>query len=351
MCLLRYQASRLEKVAATAEEWNKGRYGATFRFCDGYTFSQVLRLWESYASQPCHERDFEEQQAQLRKNAQEARKFQKEIVGNGINLESLRSAAPLSDRALDDAPISYNTFWKTGSSKPHQVAKPSNLNPMFGTANESLFLQYRADPLACYHIATAYATLSDDSLLNPDLAKASQLDKVFKAALSQFYEYAKAFRDSAPCLTIRLVLADALPFFHTLQHIKMHGKGSSTGWYRGWCTWEPLVLGISDYFLGDTEAVAPLSFDVIETSDVVDHVGCLNVLTTTGSLLKPKPTSALPARPQIQQNSDIEQYKRDLLCGDLQSVSLLFCLVPLEIWTGTTTSSQFDERLINHLRS
>ena len=336
-------------MAATAEEWNKGRYGTTLRFCDSYTFFQVLRLWKFYALQACHGRAFEEQQAQLQKSTQKARKIQKEIIGNSINLDSLRSAAPLSDCALDNAPISYKTFWKTGSSKPHQETKPSNLNPVFGTTNTRLFLQYRADPLACYHIATAHATLSDDSPLNPDAAMAGQSDKVFKSALSQFHEFAKAFRDSAPRLTIRLVLADALALCHTLQHIKIYGNGSTAGWYRSCCTWEPLSLDISDYSLGDTEAVAPLSFDVIETSDVVDHVGCLNILTAAGSLLKPKPTSTLSARPQVQQDSDIEQQKGDILCGDLQSVSLLFCLVPVEIWTGTTASSQFDERLISDI--
>lgn len=58
--ILREQASKL-KVAATATEWNKTRYGAILRFCDSYTFSQVLKLWKFYALQPSHGQAFEKQ--------------------------------------------------------------------------------------------------------------------------------------------------------------------------------------------------------------------------------------------------------------------------------------------------
>lgn len=344
--LLQNQASKLLSIATTAKDWNKGRYGATLRFCDNYTFSQALKLWESYALQSSHGEAFKEQQEKLHHCITEAKEVQKDMVGNRTITTGLRSAAPRADAAFKDTNASYETFWKTGSSRLNQAARPKNLNPMFRTMDSHCVLHYGTDPVIGYHLSTAYVGLSEDCPLKADTSKVKQIGTSFGVAVDQFRAFIKAFRKLASYLTLRFVVTDALAFCHTLQHIQIHQNSRGAGWYRNFWTWEPLVLDIADYSVGSTGTTAPLSFDVIDTSNLADHFGYLNLLTGAGPLLKPRPTSTLSTEVLVQREADVDQYKKILLYGDVPTVALLLSLDPVEIWTGTTATSRFDERLM-----
>lgn len=343
---LRDQASKLLSTAASAEEWNRGKYGATIRFCDSYTFSQVSKLWEAYALRPSDGQAFKGQQDKLRHGLRKARDIQNDLVGNATVYSGLRSAAPRADAALDDVDAAYKTFWKTGSSRQHQKEKPTNYNPMFSTIDPRYVLHYGTDPVIGYHLATKYIGLLGDSSLKPDEKKAKSMGACFTAAFGQFLEFMKAVQKSAEKLTMRFVITDALALCHTLQHVHAHKGSRSAGWYRGFRTWEPLVLDTDDYSSDCTKTAAPLLFDVIDTSNLADHLGCLNLLTGASPLLKPKPTSTLSTELLVKRQTNIDEYKTELLHGDIPTVALLLSISPVEIWTGTTAVSGFDERLV-----
>lgn len=342
LSLLREQASKLLKVAATADRWNNGKYGATLRFCDSYTFSRVSKLWKSYALQPSHGDSFKVQQERLHLRITKAKEVQKDIVGNNTVTTGLRSAAPRTDAAFQDINASYEAFWESGLSKLNQ-ARPKNLNPMFDITNPQCFLHYGTDPVIGYHLSTTYVGLSGESPLKANKANSKQVGACFSVALDQFRAFSKAFRESASLLTLRFVTTDAMALCHTLQHVQIY-KSNSAGCYRSFQTWEPLILDTVDHSLQGAGAAAPLSFDIIDTSNLADHFGYLNLLTAAGPLLKPKPTSTLSTEVLVQRETDMEQHKKNLLYGDIPTVALLLGLDPVEIWTGTTATSRFDER-------
>lgn len=344
MSLLREQASKLLKVAATADGWNNGEYGATLRFSDNYTFFHVSKLWKSYTLQPSHGESFKEQQERLHLRITKAKEIQKDVVGNNTVTTGLRSAAPRTDTAFKDINASYEAFWESGLSKLNQ-ARPTNLNPMFDITDSQCVLHYGTDPVIGYHLSTAYVGVSGESPLNANKANSKQIGTCFSVALYQFHEFSKAFRESASSLTLRFITTDAMALCHTLQHIQIY-KANSAGWYRNFRTWEPLVLDTADYAVESTDVTAPLSFDVIDTSNLADHFGYLNLLTAAGPLLKPKLTSTVSTEVLVQREIDVEQHKKSLLYGDIPTIALLLGLNPVEIWTGTTATSRFDERFM-----
>ncbi|ODM18169.1 hypothetical protein SI65_06040 [Aspergillus cristatus] len=335
---LRKQASKLLKEAATATEWNKTRYGAILRFCDSYTFSQVLKLWKFYALQPSHGQSFKKQQEKLRNSTKKANEIQRDIVGDKLVYTGLRSAAPqMNFAAVKDVANSYKTFWRTGSSKLNQARTRANRNPMFGTTDSRHILHYGTDPVIGYHLSTAYAELSEDSPLKTDASKAKKMGACFSMAFEQFRAFTKALRKSASYLTLRFVITDAMALCHTFQHMQIHESSNSAGWYRSFRTWQPLVLDNRDYFAEGTNTVAPLSFDVIDTSNLMDHLGCLNLLTAAGPLLKPIPTSTLSTEVLVPREENMDEFKKNLLFGDIPTVALLLSLNPVENWTGATS--------------
>lgn len=341
---LRKQASKLLKEAATATEWNKTRYGAILRFCDSYTFSQVLKLWKFYALQPSHGQSFKKQQEKLRNSTKKANEIQRDIVGDKLVYTGIRSAAPQMNSAVKDVANSYKIFWRTGSSRLNQARTRANRNPMFGTTDSRHILHYGTDPVIGYHLSTAYAELSEDSPLKTDASKAKKMGTCFSMAFEQFRAFTKALRKSASYLTLRFVITDAMALCHTFQHMQIHESSNSAGWYRSFRTWQPLVLDNRDYFAEGTNTVAPLSFDVIDTSNLMDHLGCLNLLTAAGPLLKQIPTSTLSTEVLVPREVNVDQFKKNLLFGDIPTVSLLLSLNPVENWTGATSRADSPTR-------
>ena len=105
-------------------------------------------------------------------------------------------------------------------------------------------------------------------------------------------------------------------------------------------------MGTNDYSPGGS---APVQFDVIDTSNLVDHLGVLNALAACVPLLTPQASSAISTEILVSRDENVESYTQGLLCGDLPSISLLFGLKPVQYWTNTTAFSTFDEAFMNSM--
>lgn len=86
----------------------------------------------------------------------------------------------------------------------------------------------------------------------------------------------------ADLVILRFFVGDAVAFAYALQQIRITGPSSSSHWYRDRYHFEPLVLDDEHY----SDASAPLVFDIIDTSNLIDHLGALNLLTATSPLLR-----------------------------------------------------------------
>ncbi|PKY05703.1 hypothetical protein P168DRAFT_309941 [Aspergillus campestris IBT 28561] len=346
--LLREQASKLKKLAATTDLWRRGEYGSMLRFLDSYTLTQVSQLWDFYSQRPPDGSAYENQQNLLHQEFQEAERVRSQIVGSNSMLGGLRSTAPVSTIAHDDLSTSYRRYWTYGVADPSQEANglDNSLNPMLGTPNAALIIHHATDPVLDFHLATGYAPLSSNSPLKPNKGEdGSFTNACYQTAFVEFAAYAKTFRCARPRLTIRFIASDALALCHTLQHMNNTGN-SEAHWYRNSQTYVPLNLDSND-FNPRSDHPAPLSFDAIDTSNLADHLGCINLLAAAGPLLNRKPTSTLSTELLVRCEGDLNDYLKDLLLGDLPTVALLFNLTPIQYWTGTTATSVWDERQLN----
>lgn len=95
---------------------------------------------------------------------------------------------------------------------------------------------------------------------------------------------------------------------------------------------------LNQVFLGALQ----FSFDVIDTSNLADHLGCLNLLAAASPLLNPTVTSMIFTEMLVLREENIDRYAKALLCGDLPTVALLFGLMPVQHWTHATATSVFD---------
>ncbi|KAH8168221.1 hypothetical protein CIB48_g93 [Xylaria polymorpha] len=111
-----------------------------------------------------------------------------------------------------------------------------------------------------------------------------------------------------------------------------------------------------------TTPVAPLDFDVIDTSNLCDYIGPLVLLTTASPLLRNHAASILYTEVWVKNN---ETYKdlfphtyqttlhhsyqamlHHMLCGHVLFLSTLLDLFSIEYWANTSSTSLGDEMML-----
>ncbi|OJJ43643.1 hypothetical protein ASPZODRAFT_74025 [Penicilliopsis zonata CBS 506.65] len=342
--LLRRHAAALVEEGDTLEEWHQGKYGKIIRFSDSGTFARVRQAWEFYAIRSSDKDAFDERLHQLKSVFEKARNIQRLISDGQAIINAARSVSPCLPSSIDHLSELYRWYWDNGNTLDEQPQSYKELNPMFGALDNRLIVHYGTDPLLGYHLSTAYTPIEEGSPLEPDESQAPELRDEYRVAFDQFRIYAESFRAFSSKLTLRFVQADALALCHTLQHLRAHGATDTAHWYRDNWHYEPFNLDSPDYGPRNrTESPAPTSFDVIDTSNLVDHLGCINVLVATSPLLKRNSTSTLLTELLVFHEENIDDGLQRLLGGNLATVSLLLSLMPIQYWTGTAGSAAVDE--------
>ncbi|KAF2678823.1 hypothetical protein K458DRAFT_480637 [Lentithecium fluviatile CBS 122367] len=335
-------AKKLLTYARSVDSWNAGPFGSRIRFCDTTTLENVAKLWKIYAIDPDQTKEYKAMQQNLKNEWKRVQRVKNELHGNDLQQNGVRAAAPLFTEAFDDTRKQHRAFWQTGSTLTDKkvLGKLNNANPMFACVRSALTLHYGTDPLLGFHLATSYAQLSADSPMKvTDSASEKALPKTLATALHQFGLWCEAFRKASPQCTIRVVHADAIAFCHVLNHHRTHGESRSANWYRSSWEYSLLTLESPDYAGG----VAPTSFNVIDTSNLIDHLGSLNVLAAAAPLLTPEPFSTMRTEMMVPRELSVIDSAQVLLCGDLPTIASLFGLRPVQYWTNATATWHINE--------
>ncbi|KAI0192520.1 hypothetical protein F4808DRAFT_475476 [Astrocystis sublimbata] len=342
--LLRSQSKTLYELSSTMDTWQQGKYGRCLSFCDDGTLADVRKMWEYYSVE--------------RKGA-EATRFQshfKAVVdrartkgGNrsdpnsvATNLSTFRSAAPAHIRCLQDISDLDRHFWKYGTTelKAKTRSAATHPNPAFLTLGDGANLHYGTDPLHGFHLATVDTPLDSTDAAITQLPR---LEKYAALARAEFRGWMASYREQVHKngIKVRFFVGDAVSFAHTLQHKHMTSKNTAY-WYRDRFGVRPLVLDGPDYALG---AQAPVQFDVIDTSNLCDHLGSLTLLTATSPLLRDDSSAVLYNEVLAGNHKSPREVLDQVLCGDVPTLSALLGLFPVEYWTNTSCTSIGDEKL------
>lgn len=125
------------------------------------------------------------------------------------------------------------------------------------------------------------------------------------------------------------------------------GNGSRSNWYRDNYHLEALILDSDDY----TSNNAPLLFNVIDTSNLLDHLGAINILVATSPLLENNPSATLYTEALVRQQDDLKALVDYILCGHFPTMSIIFGLMPIEYWTNSSATSDVGEDLLDNITS
>lgn len=266
-------------------------------------------------------------------------------------MSGIRSTAPVGAQALKDLPTINNYFWEYGTVNigGDSNRKPEHPNPAFASSpNQALTLHYSLDHLLGFHLATAYAPLTPQSPLFPGNKQTSSIKAVVETAKEQFVGWSKSFqRAVANGSIIRFFTGDAIAYCHTLQQANSTANSNSANLYSDSWTFQPLKLDAGDY--DNPAQLAPVKFDIIDTSNLVDHLGALNILIAASPLLVDRVMSALYTEVLVQHESSVQDMVDNILCGHFGAVSVLLGLTSVESWTNATAVAGVEEGMFDSI--
>ena len=349
--ILLAQCRTLIQSASNMQVWKSSKYGTYLRFCTEHSLAEIRRHWVLYV-----ETD------DLSDKDQKALKISfnsgmKSVLDSSDNvLSALRSAGPVGLFSIhEQGPKSFREFWTTGVTSSTSTPKksPPYVNPTFvySLSGKRFNVHYGTDPILAFHLAQAMGDIKgaqSPPTLSPKDLVASSMD--------QFASWCSSFKRrlvSSPKanIIIRFFVGETLAFCRSLDICK-ELTVADTGVYSSPWSGIQIKLDLEDY--GGTSPTAPLTFNVIDTSNLTDHAGLLNILIATVPLLQRKPWSVLHTNTLLVntfENGAPTSGLTEKACGDIPTLSILLGIAPSPNLFHFTTHSNKHEVLASSMTS
>ena len=339
--------SQSRKLAAysSVDSWRSSPYGTVIKMGTDHTFAEMRRHWELYA-------EFYHPSKLTRLRTLRAKmdsKLKKAAQGSpGFNITSSRSAGPLFGRFQSIRLIGeqFQRYWETGTTPTNRPALAPATHPnstfFYSRAGEGFDIHYGTDPMIPFHHAPLFGN-TKRTLSVGDLVESAKSQ--FKDWCSSFQNVATSRTASGPtrgALIVRFILGEALAVARALrdfpEHVDVQAHPFATPTVTPWTTCA-MELNREEY----TDFGAPSRFDVIDTSNLSDHIGMLNMLLATVPLLAGSPSSVLYTETLLTHSADPSTELESKLFASLSVVATLIDLAPVDALSGFTTRCNTHE--------
>ncbi|KAJ7173099.1 hypothetical protein C8R43DRAFT_978486 [Mycena crocata] len=333
------QCRKLIDMASTLKQWRSSAYSHFLRMCTEYTLIEIRRHWTLYAAM--HDLP------QLRMNSIETDFSERSEYAKGqiptSMMSSARSAGPLFLRALHVSGDQFQKYWEAGGcfSSTTEARNSRLLNPTFvySLGGEGCSVHYGTNPLMSFHLASSLRNCKDD----PTVAD------IVTGAKAEFEMWCTSFRTAVSNSShnhtsplIRLFLGEATAVCHSLRTYATTGSLTSNITVAQWDS-HFVALDQREYLANG----APTTFDIIDTSNLDDHIGCLNVIIAAVPLLPTRRRFALYTESLLFYDQDATKEFTEYLKTDLSTFGLLVGVCPVDYLSGFSSRSNVHE-LIMH---
>ncbi|TFK29000.1 hypothetical protein FA15DRAFT_664645 [Coprinopsis marcescibilis] len=340
------QCRKVLQITNDLNDWNDHKYGQVLRFSSDGTLQTIRRHLELYLeikNLPAKakmelETSFSSEMSKVYKQHWEAGKR---------GSFGARAAGPFFLLVDGLGGKHAQHFWQTGLSAGTQKSTCPNINPTFAysRSGKGFNAHYGTDPVVAFHLAPSFAHCdgSVDTPVKTIVQLAAFAKTQFRAWCDSFKIRARQHNNS---LHIRLLIGDALSASKAL-HCYQAMAPNETGIYEGQWGGTKINLYPVDYsIVGDFKChQAPPSFNIINTSNLYDHLGILNLLVVTVPLLRHTPESTLDTHALVKDETATHRNSLYDVGMDVPLLSVLFGVVPARILSNVTTTSTMHEAM------
>ena len=341
--------SHSQKLASysSVDAWRSSPYGATIKIGTEHTFAELHRHWELYADfyHPSKLSRLRTLQAMMKSKLTKA-----SPDSTGFNITSSRSAGPLFARLLTNHLIGkqFERYWETGTTITDKRMLATSTHPnstfFYSRAHEGFDIHYGTDPMIPFHHAP----------LLGNTKRTLAVGDLVESAKSQFHDWCSAFRTATSAPTqgragnarhapiVRFLLGEAIAVARALRDFPeqagVQGCPFAAPKVSPWTTCV-MKLDREEY----ADFGAPTRFNVIDTSNLSDHIGMLNMLLATTPLLAYSPSSVLHTETLLTHTSDPSTELESKLFASLSIIAALMDLAPVDALSGFTTRCNIHE--------
>lgn len=334
------QAMKLVRCSRSMNTWSSSSLGKRINFLSEDTLQQLRYFWSKYFEvADMHDEELEEFEKPYRNSIKRKLGY----LGDGpFAHEGYRSAGPHWKAGGPTLYSAFQAYWRTGvvAGNTHDVEDlgpdgRGRLNPLFtfsSSPDGSFAVHMDTDPLLGFHLAACF----DDK----NHQKQEFLDKLAAHAKGQFRSWCKTFRTHLCSKTLRLNIfcGDAVRFCHELQAV-YYPEQRRTKLTRTYAApWKSAELVLQGLNREDKDL-----FDVIESSNLIDHVGALNALPAIAPLLSRRVTSVIFTDTLQKASKNYCTSLVDVVGCDVATLSLILGLTPVTYLVGFVADSTAAE--------
>jgi hypothetical protein len=243
-------------------------------------------------------------------------------------------------KALKVSAEVFLAYWKTGTTffTPKEICAATLLNPTFvySLGGEGCNVHYGTDPATPFHLAALFGNGGSGHISVSD---------VVRCIRAEFGDWCSAFHvaisSGGRIPVIRICASEATALCRALKGFSVTGAVNISIPVAPWKT-QLLQLNRVEY------GNAPSTFVVIDSSNLPDHVGMLNILIATVPLLQSSASrgGALYTESLLFHGTDATKEFADRLYADIQTVGLLLGITPIDYSSGFSSRSNTHELLM-----
>ncbi|KAF5388289.1 hypothetical protein D9615_000827 [Tricholomella constricta] len=339
--LLRGQCRKLVDLSCTIQSWTNSKYSSILRVCSQHTLSELRRHWTMYEETEDLSRNDKEELRSLFVNGMQS---VKDRFTDTSVMTAARSAGPLWTYVLLPGSASFSQFWETGVTFDDAtlISDATYINPTFAydASGRGFNVHYGTDPILAFHLSMT-ANLPSFKDRAPNVSDLVQLAK------TQFQSWCASLRRRVASTTnvvIRLLVGDALACSQAISFCAQ-SESLESGFYITPWDGTQVKLDGGDYD-GPMVDRAPVSFNVIDTSNLTDHLGLLNILIVTLPILQRTPAALLHTNTLLTTEDTVGTPGGFTFhaCADIPTISLLLGVVPVSYVSGFTSQSTAHAR-------
>ncbi|OSX63103.1 hypothetical protein POSPLADRAFT_1181158 [Postia placenta MAD-698-R-SB12] len=329
------QCRKLVALADTAQRWRDSPYGRIIRFCSDYSRNELQRHWSLYADM--HELP-EARKRAIREAFSRVAEFNLSTKGVA---GAARSAGPLTHLIQEPSISLFSHYWKTGTTifDSPAIAQATLINPTFvySLAGEGGHAYHRTEPLAGFHLA-AVAGNSERTVTMMDIVEGAKAE--FSDWCTAFISHLASSSSRVPI--IRLVVGDAMA---VCSYLERHGNLETIRSTTPVAQWKTQPMAFNKEYASEG---FPDRFNVIDTSNLVDHIDLLNVLIIALPLLEPPPRpSVLYTESLLFEGLNPTKDFARRLRANLTVMSLLLGVTPIDYVSGFSSRSNTHDLMLH----
>ncbi|KAJ6482109.1 hypothetical protein C8R47DRAFT_982261 [Mycena vitilis] len=336
LAVLVSHCKKLIDISSTMKQWRSSAYSHFIRMCTEFTLTELRRHWSLYATMhglPSQRIDG------IHADFAERSKLARQNIPTAM-ASSARSAGPLMTKAMESCGQQFLEYWNDGGNfaSPTEARNSTLLNPLFvySLGGEGCSVHYGTNPVVSFHLASMLGN-NRKNISVTDIVAAVQTE--FAMWCSSFH--ASFSKQKTP--VIRFFVGKATTVCHSLHAYATTGILTTGIPVAKWST-KLVTLDQHEYLGGG----ARTAFDVIDTSNLDDHIGSLNVIIAAVPLLPAFPQHfVLYTESLLFHDRDATKEFAESLKNDLSTFGLLVGICPVDYLAGFSSRSNVHE-LIMH---